>query len=91
MLRGHILNEKMTPSEFQSSFDNYIGRVRQLMKITEYYMKQGFSGDQLGAAIDKRFKLPEQEKVEYARKLRAQGLSPKQIYDRLVEEGFIGE
>lgn len=52
MLRDSILNKKLTPSEFEASFNRYTSQIERGLRLKKHYLSKGLSGTALSDALD---------------------------------------
>jgi len=55
MLRESVLNKKVSPDEFEASYNRMMDDIELSLKLKTELMKKGFSGKELGAKIDELF------------------------------------
>ena len=93
MLRDSILNKKLSPSEFQYSFDRYMGQIKRSLRIKRMLLREGVTSEKaLGKQIDRMFKsnadVPDTEIDARGDELKAGGMSDQAVIQQLRKEGY---
>ncbi|MFH1563847.1 MAG: hypothetical protein ABIF11_10605 [Nitrospirota bacterium] len=95
MLRDSIINRKLTPTEFDYSYKRFTSQIERTLRLKRYFLRQGFSGNDLGKNIDSMFlsgsDVPNSEINARGEELLKQGLNKKQVLNQLKKEGYSGE
>lgn len=96
MLRGSILNKKLTPSEFDASFNRYVSQINRGLRLKKYFLGKGIEGNELNEKLDRNI-LAGNDAVdmrgdEIEQEFISQGVPENQIEElvknQLKKEGF---
>lgn len=55
MLRESVLNKKVSPDEFEASYNRMMNDIELSLKLKQELMQKGFKGNELGQKIDELF------------------------------------
>jgi len=92
MLRKSVLNKKLSPTQFEYSFNRIMGVVKKDIRIKRMLLAQGFEGKEFKQKLAEIYALggdvPESEINRRGDELAAQGLPKEAIIDRLKQEGY---
>lgn len=94
MLRDSILNKKMSPDEFEASFNRYIAQIERALRIKRMFARTGLQGVDLGRKIDELFMsggdVPESEidirGDEIAAELSQRGIAGDELQSMVLEQ-----
>lgn len=92
MLRDSIINKKMTPTEFEYSFNRYVGQIKRQLRLKRMLLHEGLPADKIGKRLDQLYlsgdDVTPDEIDARGNELKAMNLSDTAVMQQLKKEGY---